>query len=405
MRLGFMLNRYSTWSRNALVSDSSSLLAALTAAWACDIISASRATTNSGSTPTLTCIDLWSWFKTFTCRALWSGLWAKFLWSWWYKPLWSRKWRSWELARDNATDSGPRCEEAPASGRHDDLALLLLDELSALCLVLDFLTWRALDGTDGTICSGEVDICKDDSSDCSPTPMVNSLTSCIVMGTLAKIAHQLLKSGFSQNTDLWWSIWLNLWDRYQHSFAMDNNEHTTLPLLARTHVCNPRATVIWCTFFSRLIQVEECRNCFNNVPVNVPLPSDPYRSLTVPVSRHWTPTMFSRGCSADRRRSPAQTSALSSKCAIRRFEVHNSVPVPQACPTARNALKLRHNGWQVQGILVGYSTAIGIHDDDTVWDRLSDLSQEIYYRVGEIVAWWSFRVIRKPQCIKYLMPV
>ena len=115
--------------------------------------------------------------------------------------------------------------------------------------------------------------------------MVNSLTSCIVMGTLAKIAHQLLKSGFSQNTDLWWSIWLNLWDRYQHSFAMDNNEHTTLPLLSRMHVCNPRATVSWCTFFSRLIQVEEFRNCFNNVP----LPIDPYRSLTVPVSRHLDP--------------------------------------------------------------------------------------------------------------------
>lgn len=98
---------------------------------------------------------------------------------------------------------------------------------------------------------------------------------------------------------------------------MDNNEHTTLPLLARMHVCNPRATVIWCTFFNRLIQVEERRNCFNNVPVNVPLPSDPYRSLTVPVSRHWTP-----GCSADRRRNTAQTSALSSKCPIRQFEVH-----------------------------------------------------------------------------------
>ena len=239
--------------------------------------------------------------------------------------------------------------------------------------------------------------------------MVHSLTSCIVMGTLAKIAHQLLKSGFSQNTDLWWSIWLNLWDRYQHNFAMDNNEHTTLPLLARTHVCNPRATVIWCTFFSRLIQVEECRNCFNNVPVNVPLPSDPYRSWTVPVSRHWTPTMFSCGCSADRRRNPAQTSALSSKCAIQQFEVHKcpgaaSLPhCPQRSEVTTQWLTSSGNlGWILHSNRnsrwwYSLGSTVGPFSRDLLpcwWDRSLMVvpcnSQTAMYQVLDAsLSWWS----------------
>ena len=65
-------------------------------------------------------------------------------------------------------------DDRPVGGL--DPWLLLRDELSvALCFVLDFFTWSALEGTDGTNCSGDVDeICRDDSSD-SGAPVVISI--------------------------------------------------------------------------------------------------------------------------------------------------------------------------------------------------------------------------------------
>ena len=56
-------------------------------------------------------------------------------------------------------------DDRPVGGL--DTWLLLRDALSvALCIVLDFFTWSALEGIDGTNCSGNVDeICRHDSSD------------------------------------------------------------------------------------------------------------------------------------------------------------------------------------------------------------------------------------------------
>jgi len=64
-------------------------------------------------------------------------------------------------------------DDRPVGGL--DPWLPLRDELSvALCFVFDFCTWSALEGIDGTNCSGDVDeICEDDSSD-SGAPMVIS---------------------------------------------------------------------------------------------------------------------------------------------------------------------------------------------------------------------------------------
>ena len=72
-------------------------------------------------------------------------------------------------------DPGPRCDGGPEGGRDDDFPLLLRDELSAPCLVLDFLTCKTRDLT-GTCCSGDVvETCNEDSSEGSSTPMVISL--------------------------------------------------------------------------------------------------------------------------------------------------------------------------------------------------------------------------------------
>ena len=56
-------------------------------------------------------------------------------------------------------------DDRPVGGL--DPWLPLRDELSvALCFVFDFCTWSALEGIDGTNCSGNVDeICRHDSSD------------------------------------------------------------------------------------------------------------------------------------------------------------------------------------------------------------------------------------------------
>ena len=89
------------------------------------------------------------------------------------------------------TESGPRCvislDDLPVGGF--DPWLLLLDGLPvALSVVLDFLTWSAPDGIDGTNCSGNVDeICSDDSLDSMHSRfMLISLFVGMIMELLAK---------------------------------------------------------------------------------------------------------------------------------------------------------------------------------------------------------------------------